>query len=114
MKLIRQTVLVYREGSSDKVYEVDLCEVAAGFYVVNFRYGRRGARLKEGVKTVSPVPLPAAEKVFQELVNSKTKKGYREINAQSAEPPARRVTSGPSDRDAQCLAVMARLRDGAE
>src|SRR3712207_8267643 len=71
MKLIRQTILVYREGSSDKVYEVDLCEVGAEGYVVNFRYGRRGARLKEGVKTVAPVPLPAAEKVFQDLVRDR-------------------------------------------
>ena len=114
MKLIRQTVLVYREGSSDKVYEVDLCEVGAGSYVVNFRYGRRGTRLKEGVKTVSPVPLPDAEKVFQDLVNSKTKKGYREIDARAAEPPVRHVTSGLSDRDAQALAVIARLREGAD
>lgn len=114
MKLIRQTVLVYREGSSDKVYEVDLCEVGAGSYVVNFRYGRRGARLKEGVKTVSPVPLPDAEKVFQDLVNSKTKKGYRELDARAAEPPVRHITSGLSDRDAQALAVIARLREGAD
>lgn len=114
MKLIRQTVLVFREGSSDKVYEVDLCEVGAGSYVVNFRYGRRGARLKEGVKTVSPVPLLDAEKVFHDLVNSKTKKGYREINAQAAEPPVRHITSGLSERDAQALAVIARLGDRAD
>ena len=49
MKLIRRTVLVYREGSSDKIYEIDLCEVGPTAYVVNFRYGRRGSRLKEGV-----------------------------------------------------------------
>ncbi|HEX7174553.1 MAG TPA: WGR domain-containing protein [Pyrinomonadaceae bacterium] len=114
MKLIRQTVLIYREGSSDKVYEVDLCEAGAGSYVVNFRYGRRGARFKEGVKTVAPVPLLDAEKIFLDLVNSKSKKGYREINAQAAEPPVRNVTSGPSDRDAQAVAIIARLRDRAE
>src|SRR5688572_11347231 len=101
MKLVRQTVLVYREGSSDKVYEVDLCEVGDGSYVVNFRYGRRGASLKEGVKTASPVPLAAAEKVFQDLVSSKTKKGYREVSARREEPPARPL----SNRDAQARVV---------
>ena len=99
MKLIRQTVLVYREGSSDKVYEVDLCEVGAEAFVVNFRYGRRGSRLKEGVKTVSPVPRAEAEKVFQDLVGSKTRKGYREVNAQAAEPPAKHLVSGPAPSD---------------
>ena len=110
MKLIRQTVLVYREGSSDKIYEVDLCEVGAESYVVNFRYGRRGARLKEGVKTVSPVARQEAEKVFQELVNSKIKKGYREVNAQAAEPPAKHIVSGPADIDAQARIINEMLR----
>ncbi|HWS85585.1 MAG TPA: HEAT repeat domain-containing protein [Pyrinomonadaceae bacterium] len=114
MKLIRQTVLVYREGSSDKVYEVDLCEVGAGAFVVNFRYGRRGSRLKEGVKTVSPVPLQAAEKVFQDLVSSKTKKGYREVNIQAAETPAKRVVSGPTNREAQTRDIIDRLRGRAD
>ena len=39
MKLIKQTSLHFREGNSDKVYEIDLCEVGADAYVVNFRYG---------------------------------------------------------------------------
>ena len=109
MKLIRQTVLVYREGSSDKVYEVDLCEVGAGSHVVNFRYGRRGARLKEGVKTVSPVSLQEAEKAFHDLVNSKTRKGYREVKAQADESPAKRVVSGPANREAQTQLIIERL-----
>ncbi|HSE96722.1 MAG TPA: hypothetical protein VLD57_00540, partial [Blastocatellia bacterium] len=64
MKLIRQTILVFREGRSDKVYEVDLCEVGADRFVVNFRYGRRGTNLKEGTKTSSAVLREAAEKVY--------------------------------------------------
>ncbi|MBV9924755.1 MAG: hypothetical protein JOZ96_06900 [Acidobacteria bacterium] len=114
MKLIRQTVLVYREGSSDKVYEVDLCEVGAEAFVVNFSYGRRGSGLKEGVKTVAPVPLAAAEKVFQELVSSKTKKGYHEVNVQAAEPPPRQFAPGPKDRDAEARVILERLRGGAD
>ncbi|HZB45611.1 MAG TPA: HEAT repeat domain-containing protein, partial [Pyrinomonadaceae bacterium] len=80
-------------------------------YVVNFRYGRRGARLKEGVKTVSPVGRAEAEKVFQSLVNSKVKKGYREITARAEAPPVKRVVSGPADRDAHARAIIDRLRD---
>ena len=45
MKLIEQTFLVFRKGRSEKVYEVDLCQVGEGRFVVNFRYGRRGRRL---------------------------------------------------------------------
>lgn len=80
MELIKRTSLFFREGSSDKVYEVDLCLVAPDRYVVNFRYGRRGANLKEGTKTDQPVPLKDAEKAFNQLVSSKTKKGYQELS----------------------------------
>ena len=51
MKLLEQAILLFQEGKSDKVYEVDLLEVAPGQYVVNFRYGRRGTALKDGSKT---------------------------------------------------------------
>jgi predicted DNA-binding WGR domain protein len=113
MKLIKQTVLIYREGRSDKVYEVDLCEVGSESYVVNFRYGRRGSRLKEGVKTVSPVSRSEGEEIFRDLVNSKTKKGYREVSDQLREPPVRRVISGTADNAARAEAVLTRLRDAA-
>lgn len=114
MKLIRRTVLVYREGSSDKIYEVDLCEVGPTAYVVNFRYGRRGSRLKEGVKTVSPVPRSEANEIFQDLVYSKTKKGYREFNEPPLEPAStHRTVTRPVDSDARAQAVLTRLRSGA-
>ncbi|MBX7171685.1 MAG: WGR domain-containing protein [Pyrinomonadaceae bacterium] len=76
MKLVRQSKLFFKEGNSDKVYEVDLCEIG-GNYVVNFRYGRAGTALKEGTKTTSPVALAEAEKVFNKLVSEKTNKGYQ-------------------------------------
>ena len=78
MKLIKQTHLFYKKGSSDKVYEVDLCEVGDDQYVVNFRYGRRGANLTDGSKTPLPVTQAKAEQIFEKLVASKTQKGYRE------------------------------------
>ncbi len=78
MRLIRQTKLHFREGNSDKVYEVDLCEAGAGEFLVNFRYGRRGQSLREGTKTAFPETREKAEQIFDRLVQSKLNKGYRE------------------------------------
>lgn len=75
MKLVKQIKLFFQEGTSDKVYEIDLCESGDGF-LVNFRYGRRGASLKEGTKTIFPVAIAEAEKVFSALEQEKRKKGY--------------------------------------
>jgi hypothetical protein len=64
MELVQRTTLYFREGNSDKVYEVDLCRVSNDGYLVNFRYGRRGASLKEGTKTAQPVTLTQARAFF--------------------------------------------------
>ncbi|HMZ80194.1 MAG TPA: WGR domain-containing protein [Acidobacteriota bacterium] len=105
MKLIKQTLLSFREGSSDKVYEVDLCEVSQNRYVVNYRYGRRGTTLKEGTQTVSPVSLADGERIFADLVKSKTKKGYREgasPEPAATEPAAKPTTPlGPPNQEAR-------------
>ena len=77
MKLIRSVSLEYREGTSDKVYEVDLCEVGPDQFVVNFRYGRRGSTLRDGSKTPISVSEQDAIAIFGKLVKSKTDKGYR-------------------------------------
>lgn len=81
LKLLRQTVLQLTEGKSDKVYEVDLCEVDTGKLVVNFRYGRRGTQLREGTKTNLPVPAGKAEQIFDQLVDSKVAKGYQIVRS---------------------------------
>ncbi|MBD1835303.1 hypothetical protein H6F61_22115 [Cyanobacteria bacterium FACHB-472] len=79
MELIKRTTLIYQAGSSDKVYEVDLCQTGENRYLVNFRYGRRGATLKEGTKTVQALPLAPAQRVFDKLVDSQIQKGYRDV-----------------------------------
>ncbi|MEZ4400655.1 MAG: hypothetical protein R3B06_11585 [Kofleriaceae bacterium] len=76
MKLVKQTRLAFVEGKSDKVYEVDLCEVGADQFVVNFRYGKRGGALKDGSKTPAPVKRGEADRVFAKLVQSKLDTGY--------------------------------------
>lgn len=83
MKLVQQKVLHFQEGNSDKIYEVDLCEVGDNQYVVNFRYGRRGANLTEGSKTTFPVALDKAQVLFNDLVKDKTKKGYQDVSGQT-------------------------------
>lgn len=95
MKLIRRVSLGLREGSSDKVYIVDLCEVSKGKYVVNFQFGRRGAPLKDGTKTEAPVAEATARSIFAKLVDEKKRKGYAE-NAEAA-AVARTLGGAPSE-----------------
>ena len=67
--------LYYREGTSDKVYQVSL-EPAGELFVVNFAYGRRGSTLNVGTKTSCPVDYETARKTYDRLVQEKTAKGY--------------------------------------
>lgn len=76
---VQSISLHYREGSSDKVYHVQLQAVAGG-YIVNFQYGRRGSTLQTGAKT-TPVSLAQAEKIYARLVAEKKGKGYTEGEA---------------------------------
>ena len=115
MKLIRRVTLGLREGNSDKVYVVDLCEVSKGKFVVNFQFGRRGAPLKDGTKTDAPVAEPIARSIFAKLVDEKTRKGYSEsAEAAAAVPsttPGQRAAPARSNRpQTREEAVLARLR----
>ena len=80
MKVIKKIILHYQDDRSDKIYEVELFEVKENqHYMVNFKYGRRGSRLRDGIKTNGYVPLAEAEKVFNQLVQEKIKGGYRDV-----------------------------------
>ncbi len=108
MKRIKQTTLHYQDDRSDKIYEVELLLAGDNGYIVNFRYGRRGANLKEGTKTPNPVSLPEAEKFFDKLVKEKTKKGYQDITA-AAEPsamPQSTATDKEMTRDDRILSYL--------
>ena len=76
MQLVKSEHLSFQDEKSDKVYEVELYQLQDNEFIVNFRYGRRGNRLKEGTKTVFPVPFESAEKIYTELIQSKLVKGY--------------------------------------
>jgi predicted DNA-binding WGR domain protein len=109
MKLIQQTTLYFQQGSSDKVYEVDLCEVGANQFVVNFRFGRRGTALKEGSKTTAPIARAEADKIFNALVAEKTKKGYVPAGTPPPPPKPRVTIHKNADPDARKQAVLAHL-----
>ena len=67
--------LHFKEGSSDKVYHVDLVP-NGGLFDVEFRYGRRGGTLNVGNKNTSPLARSAAEAVMAKLLKEKLGKGY--------------------------------------
>ncbi|WP_272819197.1 WGR domain-containing protein [Scytonema hofmannii] len=109
---MKRITLHCQEGTSDKVYEVDLCQINEGRYVVNFRYGRRGTNLKEGTKTTQPVSLAEAEKAFDKLVAEKTKKGYRDISipVTSTSPQIQALQTTPAvSEDPRKQAILNRL-----
>ena len=110
MKLVRQTKLHFKEGNSNKVYEVDLCETG-GKFTVNFRFGRHGTELKEGSKTTAPVSREEADKIFQKLVDEKSKKGYHVVgsNDEASEKP-KKVVSGEIDAEARKTAILIALQ----
>lgn len=76
MKNLEESVTLYfREGKSDKVYQASLQEVDGGF-TVNYAFGRRGTTLKTETKTNEPLDYDRAKKVYDNLIKSKTAKGY--------------------------------------
>lgn len=113
MQLIERTTLLYQEGNSDKIYEVDLCHTGQDLYVVNFRYGRRGTNLKEGVKTSQAVPEAQARKVFNQLVASKVKKGYCDVTTQASNnapaPQPVEAANAPVTNNPRHQAILNRL-----
>lgn len=120
MRVIEQARLWFREGTSDKVYEIDLVEVAPGQHVVNFRYGRRGGALKDGTKTPLPLSLDKARGVYQKLVDDKLAGGYQTGPVTAASPapqPAPAVGGSPYRTAPQAPSIaqrlIAKLRQGA-
>lgn len=67
--------LYFKEGTSDKIYQVSV-DACAGGYDVNFAYGRRGSTLTAGKKNSTPLPKDAADKLAEKLLREKMAKGY--------------------------------------
>jgi len=80
MKLIKQMRLVL-PGAVAKVHEVDLCEVGADQFVVNYRYGKLGKALQDGSLTPLPVRRDEALRLFDGEIAKRHAKGYQDPNA---------------------------------
>ncbi len=79
MELIKRTTLHYQAGTSDKIYEIDLCRLSDDRYVVNFRYGKRGKSLKDGTKTKQAMPQAEADRIYSRLISAKLAEGYQRV-----------------------------------
>lgn len=116
MKLIQQVSLLLDDGKSEKVYEVDLCEVGPDKFVVNFRQGNKGSALKDGSKTVVPVPEAEARRIFDTLVQGRLAKGWYDAADPRPKAPApspqvaRRAPNKALDPKARADAIKERLQ----
>jgi bifunctional non-homologous end joining protein LigD len=72
----RSAHLFFREGASDKVYNVHLAEGASG-WEVRFQNGRRGKAFRDGVK-IEGVDYATALAIYEKTVSGKIKGGYTE------------------------------------
>jgi bifunctional non-homologous end joining protein LigD len=77
-----QTIeLYFQQGSSDKVYHLQL-ESVEGHWSVNAQWGRRGSALQSDTK-VSSVAYEEAKRAYDRIIREKTGKGYRIAQATS-------------------------------
>lgn len=73
---IHETALYCQEGTSDKVYQIGIYPLRAGYRVLAYN-GRRGGTLTERDKTGAvPLNLNQASSVLQSLAHEKRRKGY--------------------------------------
>lgn len=80
---VKETLMWYQEGNSDKEYNVYMEKEPSGCLNVFARYGRRGNTPTTVMKCSGEPSLSKATAVFNDLVASKTKKGYKVSSAQS-------------------------------
>lgn len=74
-KVVQECYLEYRQGTSDKVYNIRLIQDDTGEFHVKFEYGRRNNSLTGGSK-VGPVSYNVAAAAYDKLYHEKTAKGY--------------------------------------
>ena len=71
----KELSLYYQQGSSDKVYHLQL-ENVEDQWSVNAQWGRRGSALQSDTK-VSSVTYEEAKRVYDRILREKTGKGYQ-------------------------------------
>src|SRR6266851_3591581 len=67
--------LYFRQGSSDKVYQLQL-ENVQDQWSVQAKWGRRGSALQSDIKA-NGVPYQEAKRVYDRILREKTSKGYQ-------------------------------------
>ena len=87
MALIEKVCLYYREGTSDKIYEIHLTQEEDGYRVTGYN-GRRGTKLVAQLKTPRPVPYRTARYIFDNLEASKLNHRRTPYRISSRETPA--------------------------
>ena len=114
---IQEASLWFQEGTSDKVYHLQLVHGYGGSngYSVNFQYGRRGSALNEGTK-ISDATLQAAQKIYDKIRNEKLGKGYQEQSGATAPrmAPAAAAPRAVPTPSAQSSSIPKRLINWAE
>lgn len=92
-RIIDSQRLTFRQGNSDKFYEVVLRQDATGHYV-DVTYGRIGTSGANDTKTRNPVSLAEAQKVMAKVIAEKQKKGYQP-SGQAQNAPTAVTTPAP-------------------
>src|ERR671938_658349 len=87
MALIEIVCLYYRDGTSDKVYEIHLTQEEDGYRFTGY-IGRRGTKLVAQPKTPRPVPYRTARYIFDNLEASKLNHRRTPYRIASRETPA--------------------------
>lgn len=108
MKRIQKARLRFTEGNTDKIYEIDLCKIfgiGKETYVVNYRYGKYGSKLREGSRTPSPVTLEKAQKIYDSIVVSKLNDGYVDMD----QPRATEASPSSSDKHTSTSEITSRI-----
>ena len=120
MALIEKVCLFYREGASDKVYEIHLTQEEEGFCVTGYN-GRRGTKLVAQPKTPRPVPYRTARYIFDNLEAAKLNHrrtpyriASRETNAAQAQKGTVVQDSGEAKHSAQPDGYQATWLDALE
>lgn len=68
--------LYYKAGTSDKEYHLEIKGSEAEGWKVEYRYGKRGAKLTAGWKTKMPVDYVTARRVFEIARDKQLSEGY--------------------------------------
>lgn len=76
MEAMRESKLAFKEGTSDKIYNITLYRADDGQYSVIAEYGRREATdLRVSIKYQGTNSYSALS-VYTDVVNNKRRKGY--------------------------------------